>query len=220
MVIDYTSGDYTNIHIENVESWHGEANGLTIYKESFVNLGNIQVHDIHAGTKLNDDDVSQLNLPNLIPRACALDIHDDTVIDYIYGQDIDHIRHKNIFGFDTCDQFGGDKNNNNHDHFGGAQTSISSFNFDDGHILSIILAIILITVSGFIVYFIYHLIEYIKKNNNESLREGRNRKELAMITGAAQETDDESTTYTLHGDDNRLENIVNINEKTPLLDTI
>eukprot|EP00483_Globobulimina_turgida_P005455 UN05465 len=35
MVIDYTSGDYTNIHIENVESFRGEANGLTIYKESY-----------------------------------------------------------------------------------------------------------------------------------------------------------------------------------------
>merc|ERR1719203_148223 len=48
MVIDYTSGDYTNIKIEDIESYHGEANGLTIYKESYVNLANIEVNNVNA----------------------------------------------------------------------------------------------------------------------------------------------------------------------------
>merc|ERR1711971_254055 len=52
MVIDFTSGDYKNIKIENIESWHGEANGLTIYKESYVNLQNISVYNVNAGSKL------------------------------------------------------------------------------------------------------------------------------------------------------------------------
>ena len=60
LVIDYTSGDYTNIRIENIESYHGEANGITIYKGSYINLGNIEVNNINAGTKLDADNVNNL----------------------------------------------------------------------------------------------------------------------------------------------------------------
>eukprot|EP00483_Globobulimina_turgida_P001865 UN01867 len=38
LVIDYASGEYTNIHIDNIQSKNGEANGFTIYKESDVIL--------------------------------------------------------------------------------------------------------------------------------------------------------------------------------------
>ena len=43
MVIDFVSGDYKDIKIENVESWNGEANGLTIYKESYITKNRLQI---------------------------------------------------------------------------------------------------------------------------------------------------------------------------------
>jgi len=104
LVIDYVTGDYT-IKIENIESFHGEANGMTIYKESFVNLGNIVVNNINAGTQLNEDDVQQIVLPNTVPRACAVDIHDDTEISYVHGESVDDLVFDGIHGFEICDQF-------------------------------------------------------------------------------------------------------------------
>jgi len=107
MVIDFTSGDYSNIRIENVESWHGEANGMTIYKESYVNLAQIVVRNVSAGTRLNQQIVDGLPaLPNLVPRACPVDIHQDTVIDYLNGEAVDNIIFENVNGFENCDQFG------------------------------------------------------------------------------------------------------------------
>ncbi len=50
-------GEIKNIQINNIESYNGEANGFTIYKES---------DSIHAGTQLTNDDINNLNLPNLI----------------------------------------------------------------------------------------------------------------------------------------------------------
>ena len=111
MVIDYTTGDYKNIKIENVESWHGEANGLTIYKEAYVNLQNILVRNLHAGTKLDQGFVDGMTLPNLVPRACPVDIHENTLVDFIDGEDVDNIVFDNVVGFDICDQFGGKGDN-------------------------------------------------------------------------------------------------------------
>ena len=105
MVIDYVSGDYKDIKIENIESWHGEANGLTIYKESHINLQSVLVRNVNAGTKLDKETAEQLTLPNLVPRACAVDIHDDTVVTFVNGEGIDNIRFENVAGYDTCKQF-------------------------------------------------------------------------------------------------------------------
>eukprot|EP00485_Elphidium_margaritaceum_P018336 CAMPEP_0202729440 /NCGR_PEP_ID=MMETSP1385-20130828/186133_1 /ASSEMBLY_ACC=CAM_ASM_000861 /TAXON_ID=933848 /ORGANISM="Elphidium margaritaceum" /LENGTH=1043 /DNA_ID=CAMNT_0049395701 /DNA_START=32 /DNA_END=3164 /DNA_ORIENTATION=- len=157
MVIDWTTGQYKDIQIEDVESWHGEANGLTIYKESYIDLQSllirninagtrldaakvdtltlpnlvpracaVDIHDrtvinygesyidlqsllirnINAGTRLDAAKVDTLTLPNLVPRACAVDIHDRTVINYVSGGEVDNIVFNNVVGFDTCDQFG------------------------------------------------------------------------------------------------------------------
>eukprot|EP00486_Rosalina_sp_Unknown_P013765 CAMPEP_0201591984 /NCGR_PEP_ID=MMETSP0190_2-20130828/190002_1 /ASSEMBLY_ACC=CAM_ASM_000263 /TAXON_ID=37353 /ORGANISM="Rosalina sp." /LENGTH=1019 /DNA_ID=CAMNT_0048050547 /DNA_START=33 /DNA_END=3093 /DNA_ORIENTATION=- len=101
MVVDYVSGDYKDIKIENVESWHGEANGLTIYKESYINLQSVLIRNVNAGTKLDKETAEQLVLPNLVPRACAVDIHDDTVVTFVDGEDIDNIRFENVLGYET-----------------------------------------------------------------------------------------------------------------------
>ncbi len=79
MVIDYTTGTYSNINIKNIESYHGEANGLTIYKGSDINVENINVNNINAGTQLNKD-IKHIVLPNYIPRACG-------IIEYINAND-------------------------------------------------------------------------------------------------------------------------------------
>ena len=103
LVIDFTSGDYTNIKIENVQSYYGEANGMTIYKESYVNLGNIVVNNVNAGTQLTEQDIDALVLPNSPPKACAVDIHDDTDIHYIDGDAVDNLFFDGINGYSVCD---------------------------------------------------------------------------------------------------------------------
>merc|ERR1711933_14795 len=141
MVIDYTSGDYTNIKIEDIESYHGEANGLTIYKESYVNLANIEVNSVNAGTKLSDDDVKEMVLPNYVPRACGLDIHDDTDIQYVEGEDIDNLIFNDIYGFEVCDPFLKVTDDNN-----------SHYNVNSLlHLSSITVSLLLLMVSVFAV---------------------------------------------------------------------
>merc|ERR1712154_11425 len=154
MVIDYTSGDYKNLHIENVESFHGEANGLTFYKESYINLENVIINNINAGSKMNDESVAALVLPNLVPRACAVDIHDQTEINYIDGEDIDNIRINNIYGFETCDQFG----------IGGLSEHIEGRIYNN-HVISITLGIIMILLFGFLLHFIYLFVKFLTTNN-------------------------------------------------------
>eukprot|EP01083_Nonionella_stella_P290532 988555_1 len=112
MVIDFTTGDYKNIAIENVESFHGEANGLTIYKESYVNLQNIVVRNIRAGTQLDEEQVQTLRLPNLVPRACPIDIHSNTQINYIDGDAKENLAFSTVDGYEVCQMFADDEENN------------------------------------------------------------------------------------------------------------
>eukprot|EP01084_Bolivina_argentea_P173385 300297_1 len=105
MVCDFVTADYEDIVIQNVESWNGEANGWAIYKQSYINVSNVVVSNIHAGTKLTQERVDTLTLPNYVPRACAVDVHDETEIHFKDGRDVDNIRSDDVVGFDTCDQF-------------------------------------------------------------------------------------------------------------------
>ena len=193
MVIDYTPGDYKNLHIENVESWHGEANGLTIYKESYINLQNLIINNIRAGTKFDEQSVTKLTLLNLVPKACAVDIHEDTLIHYINGDDTDNIISNNIIGFETCDQSGNDMNKENE--------ILNNIHRNSKHIMSIIWGIIIIIIAGLLLYFIYRLIEYITFSKSCN-------KNTTDLIGHSQ----------IHNNHNR--KFVIIHEKTPLLDTI
>eukprot|EP01083_Nonionella_stella_P067358 178120_1 len=80
IVMDYAQGVIQNVQIEKIDSYYGEANGFTVYKECDVVLRNINIDSVHAGTQVNDDDLIHLDLPNLIPRACGLDIRPNTVV--------------------------------------------------------------------------------------------------------------------------------------------
>ena len=100
MIIDYATGSVSNIQIENIESWHGEANGLTVYKGCDITLESIQVDNIHAGTQLNDEDIDTLSLPNLVPRACGVDIRPDTLVEI--NDDNGIVNGDDIIGFETC----------------------------------------------------------------------------------------------------------------------
>jgi len=198
MVIDYTSGDYKDIKIENVESWHGEANGLTIYKESYINLQNVLVNNIHAGTQLNEQQVSKLTLPNLVPRACAVDIHDDTLINFVDGEDVDNIRHSNIFGFDLCDQFGVNADEKSlHYLFHYVQTA---------HLMTMILGFLATVVGVLCVYFLYRLIYYVSSSKH---------KKYHPIYGNLQRIQ-----HVSHCDKLPENTATNANEQTPLLDAI
>ena len=108
MTIDFTTGEYRNIRIHNVESLHGEANGLTVYKESYISLEHVLVRNVSAGSKLDGKKVDELIWPNLVPRACPVDIHQLTQISYgdEEAQAEENIVFEHVVGFEVCDQFG------------------------------------------------------------------------------------------------------------------
>merc|ERR1712176_1405286 len=153
MVIDFTSGNYKNIKIENVESYLGEANGLTIYKETYINLQNILVLNVNAGTNLDQETVDSLTLPNLVPRACPVDIHENTVIDYIDGEDVDNIIFDSIGGFEICDQFGDKKKNNK-----------MKYEYINIHPIELIVLTFVVIMISVIFYVLYRSINCIDKN--------------------------------------------------------
>ena len=148
LIIDYTSGDYTNIKIENIESYHGEAAGMTIYKESYINLGNVMVNNINAGTQLDDESVKKLVSPNLVPRACALDIKGDTMVDFIDGEVLeDNLKSDGIFGFDLCKNADG--------------SSSGTRGSTDIHVLTVVFGLILVILFVIAVYVAYKLVKHV-----------------------------------------------------------
>ena len=107
LVIDYVTGNIGNISIENVESWNGEAIGINVYKGCNVQMRDITVDNINAGTHLNEEQVNQLILPNLVPRACAFDVHNDTQVVFVNDGDFQsNVIQNNINGYDDCMDIG------------------------------------------------------------------------------------------------------------------
>jgi len=101
IVVDFASGTFSNIIVEDIESYNGEANGMTVYKECDLVLENVKVDNIHAGTQLDDEQVDALESPNLIPRACGVDIRPNTLVSF--NDDVDGIINgDDIVGFETC----------------------------------------------------------------------------------------------------------------------
>ena len=109
MVIDYVEGNVANVRIEAIESFRGEANGLVVYEGCDVVMDNVAVDAIRAGTALSEEEVEGLQLPNLTPKACGLDIRNDTVVSFD-DDGVGIIRGDDINGFETCDDdiFSGD----------------------------------------------------------------------------------------------------------------
>ena len=100
VVVDYVQGILENVQIENIESWHGEANGMTVYKGCDIGLSNILVDAVHAGTRLQEEEVLELNSPNLTPRACGVDIRPNTNV--FIDEESGIVIGGNITGFETC----------------------------------------------------------------------------------------------------------------------
>merc|ERR1712228_1116391 len=59
----------------------------------------MEVNDVRAGTKLSESDVQAIVLPNVVPRACSLDIHAETDVD------VDNLLVDGVIGFEICDPF-------------------------------------------------------------------------------------------------------------------
>ena len=104
VVLDYVEGKVANLQIEGIESFHGEANGLTVYKGCDVALDNVAVDVIRAGTAMTQQEVDQLVLPNLTPRACGVDIRNDTVVTFDGEGGPGIFSGDDIEGFETCDE--------------------------------------------------------------------------------------------------------------------
>eukprot|EP00486_Rosalina_sp_Unknown_P015966 CAMPEP_0201593420 /NCGR_PEP_ID=MMETSP0190_2-20130828/191025_1 /ASSEMBLY_ACC=CAM_ASM_000263 /TAXON_ID=37353 /ORGANISM="Rosalina sp." /LENGTH=1007 /DNA_ID=CAMNT_0048052595 /DNA_START=113 /DNA_END=3138 /DNA_ORIENTATION=- len=135
MIIDYVSGSFSNIRIEGINSHNGEAAGLIVYKECNVTLENIQVDDIHAGSVLTSEEVADMRLPNLVPRACGVDIKDDTVA--VINDDIGITTGNNIDGFETCYDDITDNDQENGMYFRHSKNMISENNNNDMNLILI-----------------------------------------------------------------------------------
>eukprot|EP00485_Elphidium_margaritaceum_P008249 CAMPEP_0202688380 /NCGR_PEP_ID=MMETSP1385-20130828/3905_1 /ASSEMBLY_ACC=CAM_ASM_000861 /TAXON_ID=933848 /ORGANISM="Elphidium margaritaceum" /LENGTH=1949 /DNA_ID=CAMNT_0049343345 /DNA_START=200 /DNA_END=6049 /DNA_ORIENTATION=+ len=73
-VTQSVGGKLHNININNIETHHGAANGIALFKDSSVDFNTIVIDSIVAGSQL---DVSQLRpeqnyLPNKVPIACSI----------------------------------------------------------------------------------------------------------------------------------------------------
>jgi len=101
LVMDYAQGTLSNVNINSIHSARGEANALTVYKECNVRLENVQIDNVHAGTQLTHSDVEALTLPNLIPRACGVDIRPNTIVT-VDADTVGIVRGDDIDGFETC----------------------------------------------------------------------------------------------------------------------
>ena len=162
LIIDYVTGNIQNINIQNIESFHGEAIGINIYKGCDVNInGDINIDTINAGSQLNDDDVQELTLPNLIPRACAINIHDDTVV--TFDIDDEDMVQNNVNGYDIDNCINNDideEDNDNEDE----DENVIGVGFD------IIIAAVIVFVAlcfGIIIKYYGYSERYNKYNNGD-----------------------------------------------------
>eukprot|EP01084_Bolivina_argentea_P117482 208641_1 len=72
-----SSGYINNINIHNIVSARGDALAINFFPSNDITIGTeIRIHDIHAGAALPKSLLSNLddNMPNKIPRACAIDV--------------------------------------------------------------------------------------------------------------------------------------------------
>merc|ERR1712154_525319 len=73
ILTDYATGSLQDVTVRNVESWHGSAIGIAVYKGSTAEFGgSIAVDNIAAGTKMSDSQSQQLTLPNTAPFVCSV----------------------------------------------------------------------------------------------------------------------------------------------------
>lgn len=103
MVADYATGTVQNVHINGVESLHGEAVGLNVYKHCDLQVlggaASLQIGAVRAGSNLSEQAVQKLALPNLRPHACALYVHDEASLDLL---DAEALNASDIEGFAGC----------------------------------------------------------------------------------------------------------------------
>ena len=152
-----------------------------------------------------------LSLPNLIPRACAVDIHEETEINYIDGESEDNIVFESVVGFEVCDQFGNEKN------FGLKMSQNDGF-YQRGNGLntvSILIAVLVLCIGGFLMYFLLKLTKYLRIAEKESVH-----KIEEMIVGLLNQgfySDEYDRILSEKDDDNEEEYVAFDDEYTPLL---
>jgi len=113
IVLDFAKGALREVVVEHVESFHGEANGMTVYKECNLTLENVAVNHIRAGVNLEAAEVDALTSPNLRPRACGVDIRQNTVVRVDEERGIQN--GQNIVGFERCLDLNGSSKKRNDD---------------------------------------------------------------------------------------------------------
>merc|ERR1719295_209743 len=94
-------GRISNVSIRDVETHHGTANGIALFKDSSVNFDGVIVDGITAGSRLNVEQLRpEMNyLPNKVPIACS-------IFDNEYGTEwtlSNGVTATNIQGFLICE---------------------------------------------------------------------------------------------------------------------
>eukprot|EP01084_Bolivina_argentea_P298668 514715_1 len=102
MVIDYTTGDYKNIQIENIESYYGSAWGMVLYKGNDFDISDISVKSVYAGTQLTALEAQALALPNNMPLACSVELRDEAVVRSLNDVDFRDVVGEDIIGHKLC----------------------------------------------------------------------------------------------------------------------
>ena len=94
-------GRIRNVTIRDVETHHGAANGIALFKDSSVEFDGVNVDGITAGSRLNAEQLrpEMDYLPNKVPIACS-------IFDNEYGTEwtlTNEVVATNVRGFLVCD---------------------------------------------------------------------------------------------------------------------
>jgi len=68
-----STGKVDNIEIRSLISARGDAIALQVWPGNEVEIGAVKIEDIHAGAYLYEEELPSVNMPNKVPRACAVD---------------------------------------------------------------------------------------------------------------------------------------------------
>jgi len=77
-------GTIDDVKISDILSARGDAHAFRVLGDNKINIGNVEISDVHAGAHLETNEISAPYLPNKQPRACALSLwKENNEINYI-----------------------------------------------------------------------------------------------------------------------------------------
>jgi len=99
------------LSVKNLDSWHGSAIAVGVYKGSVVTFdGDAQIEGVVAGSQLTEEDIHTLSLPNARPFVCGIFVGPNSDIDMPEVTPQVHLEDgfvpmaaREMYGYDVCD---------------------------------------------------------------------------------------------------------------------